>query len=208
MADERELYQTKWWDARLLTPKEATLAFALAHFRAMAAHKASMGDRPFEAVIASRKLDLAAPEKWAHWEIMTKLRRFADAFGARYDDFWELAFEAHIDLKLPTRLTRKGTLFVPCNTFLTPSLMNQVAVRWQERYGRFVRYSEAPFFTPAGYRGLRLQDAYYDEIVARLMYGGGATPEKIRQMIDDGKLSADYLRKYVTNRLMTKGKAA
>jgi len=206
---ERDLYQTKWWDYRLLMPKQATLAFALAYFKAMGTYKISVGENAFTAVVASRRLDPKNPETWTHWKIMTILRQRAAGRGARYEDYWQLSFEGYKDLSFKTRLTAKGLYYIRTNVFNMPNMLDYVE-RWhRERCGKYIRYSNAPFFSAGMYRGHPLQDAYYEAILSSLSkVRSHCTPDTIRELINEGKLSAVFLTNRATKRLLTKGKAA
>lgn len=193
--DERDMYASKWFDYRMMTPKTATLAFALEHFRALAENKKLLGDRPFEAVLASRKLDPSEPEKWRDWKSAVRLRRTADAVGMPYECFWEWAFEAYMDLKMQTLLTKKNTVFVPFNSFLNERLLATV-LRKHLTYP-LVRYSSAPFLQADAYEGHPIQVAYYDYLISILSKSRrNCTSVKLKELIDDGKISRRYLEKY------------
>jgi len=189
---EMDLYKTKFFDYRLMTPKTATLAFALAHFRALAEYKALMGDRPYMAVKAAEKLDPKKPEQWRDWQAMTRLRRVADVAGMTYECFWEWAFEAFVELKMKTRISRHGTIIPPFNAFLNRNLLTVVLSKHREY--PFIRHATSPFFGADAYEGHPLQIAYYDSLLAVLSRSRrNCTGERLKQMIDDGVLSRKFL---------------
>lgn len=198
---ERELYRTKHWDYRLMTPTGATFSCALAYFRALRAYKHSIGESPYEAVVASQRVNLTEPHLWKHWQTMTKLRRLCDSYGMAYDRFWELAFEAHTELKMPTRLIHVGKrrqpiLLIPMECFLNVGLLKWVIKRKVERIDAFVQYAKHPFLQPGAYVGHPLQIAYYDSILKQLARNPkNCTPERIAQLIDDGKIARAYLER-------------
>lgn len=177
----------------MMTPRVATLAFTHEYLKAFVEYSKLMGDGPYIAVAISKKIDLKAPEKWKHWKTITKLRQWADEQGMKYWEFWELAFEGHIEIKL------RNTFL---NAFLNKRLRQWIINKYKVRFGYFIRYSESPFFKPEKYEGHRLQDAYYESLLAKYAKNPkNCTSEKILQLVEDGILSMDFLK----NR-KTKGK--
>ena len=183
---ERELYGKKWIEYRLLTPKAATLAFILEHVRALALYNEKIGESPHVAVVMARKIDIENPHLWRNWKSMTRLRIWADERGMKYREFWELGFDAILDLS-------RHQTFV--NAFLNSAVLEYIDSKWAERFGGYFRYAESDFFQPAAYEGHPLQDEYYEAVLSTHVKGRrNCNPERILQMVEDGQLSMDFLK--------------
>ena len=88
---EADLLLRKWWDYRLVPPKEATFLFITAYCEQYVAFKEAQGANPFEGH-PMVSFDIYHPEDWRCWRVMNSLRQWADLHGMSYDEFWTEAF--------------------------------------------------------------------------------------------------------------------
>lgn len=184
--DELALMAVKWFDYRILTPDQATMACLYHYAVATRYYQKEVGNGSYFNFLV--KVDLNNPKDWRGWRFIEKIRQHADSLGLPYDLYWSFAYQSRS--KLPFQRSY-------INVFLNKRLMAMVegmAARYKKEY---VFLSDKPIFSPAKYCGLWIQDLYFDHVIRLVfeVYGRAGFGRVISQMVDDGKLPLEFLRR-------------
>ena len=192
---EIELYETKFYDYRAVSPDVATMQFMLAYGRAMEGYNDRLGYSKhrhiFRSIPSMRLSDLRSQPQFSQ---LAKLRRWADKYGMPYKFFWSYATEAH--LKLAFHQT-----YIPI--FGHKAIKLRVKEAWDEWRTKFsVPRSNWDFFRAENFDRRPLQCDYYDYVLGNTikMYGTHEAARRISELVSTGELAADYVQEYVNNR--------
>lgn len=177
---ESELMSKKWWDYRLLTPDDATIAFIGSYAKRVPQYIERLGNCPYVNLLKS--FEIVSPRKWNNWSIAEKTRMWCDERCLSYDDFWIMACEEH------EKMGWHKTFF---NSFCGQKMLERIQNRLKDR--QFIQFSRLGFFTDVGYIGCPLQIKYHRFIVEKIgsKYGESAM-EAIMSLMADGLLSKQY----------------
>lgn len=156
--EEPELYQTRWFDYRHLTPAQATYLFAEWYRRVYLTSYEQTRDirtvddaTPFEPDDIFESRDMTA---------MWLARQSADRLGCRYDFYLRFCF---------TRASERGWRHLPRpNQLYAEELVLDVADAWGQRCRDILQVAEAPRFTAAEFVGHPDQQSYYDWLCNQL----------------------------------------
>ncbi|MTH61224.1 hypothetical protein [Paracoccus litorisediminis] len=199
---ERDLFTTKWWDYRFMTPIEATQEFIAAYRPAARVVYSRLLDyqrgqhispllfedfierleNPKQALAVNRKsLTSVKADFTGHW----RARQVADAIGIPYRTF--------IEFMLAERLGCWDRAALPGPAHLYSSIGAEKMVKhWNEVLRTRMHYAEHYAYMPENYRRAPAQTAYVEWLVgqARLR----PFDLTMRSMIDAGKISVEGLR--------------
>jgi len=160
---EKQLFETKWFDYRLMTPKGATDQFAEAYGVIYRRKYAANFDR----TRAALKKGLLNEGVYASQRELAGIwgaRQFADRLGLPYDLFISWAMEGCL---------RSGSKKIPRPNQLYGSkgelIANHVRSTWSDhcREARFM-FSALPIYRVNAYCGFSAQDARYDWIIEQV----------------------------------------
>lgn len=207
---ERELYDLKWHDYRMLSPDVATLLFINEYSRTkrwMLVDNEGIDPRDVEKLsvldgnATARKknpraaFDFTNLRNWRFWKIFEKLRRWADEMHFRYDFFWEYAFRAHREMKYK---------FSSPSVFCSEALLDKVLDFRDERAATQITLSELPVFKADNYGDTEIQNDYYYDLLGTLRQkyqSDRVYNARINTLINDGVVSKEFLRKYISKSL-------
>jgi len=127
---ERNLFFTKWFDYRGLTPDDATKHFVNCFdevfFRMYQKTK-------YKYYKVFKKGDYNRPlNQWKHYKIFTKLRQIADAHCCKYQDFVNFLFDGFIEL---------GYNRLYPSVFLSGKLVKHALTKEKEKYSSGIKLS-------------------------------------------------------------------
>lgn len=178
---ELELMKTKFWDYRLVSPDVATMIFTHRMAIRLSAHNEWHGESKHKDVL--KGFNIEAYQEWKNWPLMERARRWCDEVGMNYDKFWIWATEEH------EKLGWKRYMGVFCGQ----KIFHKVLKRHETHSQNFIVTSSHPFFLAEGYRGCKLQKAYYRNIVMQVYRKyRSKSPEVMKTMLNDGVVAEDY----------------
>lgn len=164
-----DVYGSKWWDYRRLSPGHSFYLFAHHYYRAVrTAAKRMVSERPADGhlkansgghrigIHGSALAQMNVSDLWdrdkAHITGLWKAMLVADALGMPYDQFCRLACRVAID-RLWKRLPRPSQLY-------SDKLAAYVLDEWEElQKQRFITATH-PLYAVENYAGLQVQDDY------------------------------------------------
>ncbi len=197
---EVALYDTKWFDYRLMTPNTSDLKCALCYGLSLMDYNELLGLSRHVNVL--KGLNVTNIEAWNKHKQIRKLRQWCDARGWRYEEFWALTTKAHLELGMKPLVTKfkdgRMVEYIPFNVFLNKSILKWADANWHEQFGRFVRYADLAFFSSNNYTGHPVQDAYCDYLLKSALRRGVNHTKRLIGLMQDGRLSAEYLNKVLT----------
>lgn len=175
IAEISDVYGTKWWDYRRLSPGHSFLLFAHHYYasfrraarrfnaeraRANASGKHGLG----AALIGVGAVQFKVEEIWdrdaAHITGMWNAMRVADGIGIPYDQYCQLGNEIALE-QLWKRLPTPAQLY-------STKMGAQILDRWEQKIkGRFFTATH-PLYKLDHYAGLEVQDSYRRWLVERL----------------------------------------
>lgn len=189
---ERNLYEVKWFDYRMVSPDGATILFIAEYARRVQDYRVDVagnpeGSRGFANVL--RGFDLKDPKAWGQFGIMQTLRRFADKNCIPYGNFWKWAFRAHLD---------GGWKIVQPKIFLQTSIKARVIELQDEHMEAFVTFSLLPVFSAENYKGHEIQKDYYYNLVSEVnsRYPNDAD-RRLASLAKSGRISREFLDKCI-----------
>ena len=158
--NERELMETKFFDYRALTPEVATLVFMREWARAFCNYNEDLGyTRHFAFLKGFKSFDLNYLRTNRPFKILNELRQIADKHGARYDLYWQWAFEAHTELCFGNKMV---------NTFKNKKIQAKILDMKREYDERTITYAKSDIFKSANYRNFELQNDYFWHIIREI----------------------------------------
>ena len=180
---EERLYETKWFDYRILPVDAANIAFIFEFAKALSEYNKQLG---FTGWVNPyfKKFDIENYKKW-HWtRFLIKLRQYADRNSMRYDDFWELAFEAFNEFKF-----RKMSI----NFFLNEDALRCIEEKQKKK--KIIKYASSRFFSVEYYSGFEIQDDYYWYLIGRLKnFYGKNWKRQFAEMVGGGVISVNFYK--------------
>ena len=185
--DQRELFDTKFFDYRALAPDAATLFFMRDWAVAFTNYNEDLGRSRYWAFLKGfESFDLTYLKATPRFKVHEKLRSFADAHGFRYDLFWQWAFEAHLHMGFHRTFEQ---------VFLFPKILTKIMEYKRTHDENFITYATTDIFKPQNYRNLELQNDYYWHLVYEIKarYHRDQFNEKIRIQLENQRLSSEFL---------------
>jgi len=204
LMDQKELFDTKFFDYRALAPDAATLFFMRDWAVAFTNYNEDLGRSRYWAFLKGfESFDLSYLKATPRFKVHEKLRSFADAHGFRYDLFWQWAFEAHLHMGFQRTFE---------NVFLSLRILKRALEMKRKHEENFITYATTDIFKPQNYRNLELQNDYYWYLVYEIKnrYHRDQFNDKIRLMLENQRLSGEFLGNYhsVITSLLKNKKAA
>lgn len=199
---DRELFQTKWWDYRFMTPVEATAMF-IDQF-GIEARKIYARDIDYErskyiTVVNAKSViaGLISDDKKAKaaFSSFWRGRQVADALMMPYQTYiyeslsnrmryWKNVTVENAQGKLRTKFPKPNHIYDERD-------VERVQKRWEELKKANYLYAEHYVYMPQNYRGLEHQKAYNQYLIDRAMTS--SDPKlTLLDMINDDKLSVEY----------------
>lgn len=175
IASVAEIYGTKWWDYRRLTPGHSFLLFVhhyyrlyrvyAGKFRAERARRQGSSARGLGAAIVGVAAVQYTPEEiWerdqSHITGLWKAMLVADSFGIPYDKFCEFAFSAALDWTW-TRLPKPAQLY-------GDKVGAEVIDRWMAATEHRLFVAKHPLYKLDNYAGLEAQDSYRQYLIEQI----------------------------------------
>ena len=188
--DERELYELKWWDYRMLKPDVCTLSFMREWVKAAAEfNELVKGTRYINVLKRFKRFDLPYLRGHEAWKVLQRLRQWADAQGMPYDHFWAYAYEAHIKLGFDRP-------YLP--VFQNEHLLGMVKEAWQEAKRVRVIWAESPWFKADKYQASQMQDDYFGYLLREIKshYSKAFAQETLVKCVREGTLPVAYFKRY------------
>lgn len=201
---ERQLYDLKWHDYRMLSPDMCTLVFICEYSRAVRWQRVEEYGIPPEEVKnlsvldgnpksreknPNAKFDFTDIKAWRYWNIMEKLRRWADEMYLPYDKFWEWAFAVR----------RKLNYKYSTPTVFAAAPLQEEILNMRDEYERhYIFTSKLPVFRAEAYSGTPLQDDYCECVVGdlrRKYESDRVFTARLKTLIKDGVLSREFVEK-------------
>jgi hypothetical protein len=185
--DQRELFDTKFFDYRALAPDAATLFFMRDWAVAFTNYNEDLGRTRYWAFLKGfESFDLSYLKATPRFKVHEKLRSFADAHGFRYDLFWQWAFEAHLHMGFHRTFEQ---------VFLFPKILTKIMEYKRIFDENFITYATTDIFKPQNYRNLELQNDYYWYLVYEIKnrYHRDQFMDKIRIQLENQRLSSEFL---------------
>lgn len=201
---EDELYKTKWFDYRMLSPDMATMRFV---YFWMKSHGWALSHAGLDFREDLNGDPVPVPYHYAQgtmeyfqqvndgedWEAFQKLRRMCDRRGVPYWMFCESAIKV-------LQGTDEGVLDVRCTTgnMMLNSIMLDVTER--KLHGP-IPLARDPHFAAAAYVGHPLQEEYAWHVTRAIKsrYRGDLT-QKFVSLIKNGHLSKQFVKKLLTHK--------
>lgn len=218
MSLELDLYEIKWFDYRMLSPNMATMFFVREYAKAIGNLRVKLGlldGKNVSYYIALPEFDVRAPEMWKYWKRMNGLRQWADKNFMRYNDFWEWACRAYIELGFNERrmrfqkrkggkpvLTKKGKpsyenkYVIFLNSFLNKNLLAKV-LDLQLDHERYVLYSDMEIFRAENWQDHPIQNDYYDHLASEVKRKHPDPWTRIDRLCAERRMSKGYVKKYL-----------
>jgi hypothetical protein len=186
MIDERELFDTKWFEYRPIDPDTATLVFIKAWAKRMQKYNALLGKYPV-VFRDYRSFNRARLSKMKRWNTMARLRQFCDKHGMPYGKFWEWACEAHLELKLH----KMHEVY-----FTNEKLLFEVKAAWEQHKRNFIVTSDSWLLHPDFYRGYEWQNDYYEYVIGEIKRRNHKSKwlEVVERYVKDEKIPVDFYR--------------
>ena len=183
---ENELYDTKWFDYRMLRPHACDLYFLYHYAEENALHNEIVGKSYFKSFL--NKVDLNKYESWRFRGFITRTRQFADKHGMPYYYYCKYHFKAIRDYGYKydsiNVLSNKRVRNIVYNMFDTYSVENTI-------------YSRSKIFSVELYRKLDIQNKYFDYLTKRIVVKYAGCYEKISsvlyRMIADKQIPEAYV---------------
>lgn len=159
---ERDLYRTKWFDYRFMSPEQATQSFADAYvaiYREVWRQEFDRSTAPSKRAIASGGLYHSHRE----FALMWGARQAADALGTPYELHIRHAMEIKLGLgwKKPPRPNQL------CGIKKGEEMVSALQKRWEDRITA-MRFTELPIYRSENFFGFQAQLDHQDYVLGRL----------------------------------------
>jgi hypothetical protein len=200
---EQELFKTKWFDYRMLSPDDATLLFMDEWRKALTSYNehnvpsyrgkdgklhVMNGYTDVSKGYKSLNIEYLKTKKKTSWNLFTKLRQWADKQGFGYDKYWPSAFKAHEVLGFKNRLL---------NVFLNERIKAKVVERIDDYRQIKIKKAMSSAFKAENYEGTPLQDDYYEYLIDELKQRYPVRrEEKLMKMVKEGEINKNFFKKY------------
>jgi hypothetical protein len=184
--DERELMDMKFFDYRALEPEVATLVFMANWAQAFCNYNEDIGyTKHFAFLKGFKSFDLDYLRTNSHFKTLNELRKIADKHGARYDLFWQWAFEAHTELSFQNKMV---------NTFKNKNIQAKILDKKRAHEKTFITYAKSDIFKPENYRNLELQNDYCWYLIREIKnrYAKETWQGKILTLVENNRLPKDF----------------
>lgn len=200
---EMDLFQSKWFDYRFMTPLQATRTYIQKYDDVYRQHYARNMDATAAKFVKTVSVDgifagLAVPESSTHKKAKTQFtacwfgRQLADAMGMPYEIFIDLAFNI--------RLRYWNRAYLPQPQHLYSEMIEERAGdRWKELQAGRLYTSDHPAFIGANYSNLPVQNDYHEwllsqaltranpgEILGRFINQDVLPAEKVKARVSEG----------------------
>ncbi len=197
--DERELYDTKWFDYYHLPPDVATLTFFFEWAKAITNFKESIGESRFVNVLKKyERLDIEyLKSHGTTWKHVQNLRQWADQHGLEYRNYWSVAFIVATDLNfvrvLKTKTAKHSTVFL--SAFYNKNLKREVLRRIKEHRSQVIQKSDFWLFRAKHYKGYQSQRNYYNYLIEMVKQRYPTQiVDKVKIMVENKEISMSYFK--------------
>jgi hypothetical protein len=185
---EIELYETKFFDYRPVSPDVATMMFTYAYGKAMETYNDMLGrSRYLHTLKGFPDMKLETMKQQKQFKILQGLRQWSDKHGMRYDMFWSWATEAHLNL---------GFQKTYINVFYNKKILAEIKRQHAEWTEKFLVRSDSKFFRADSYTGHPVQQEYYDYVIKgtlkRSDQAGAA--KMLAELVESGEIDLKYLQ--------------
>lgn len=192
---DRDLYATKWWDYRFMSPFDATLEYIDAFgeaSRVIYSREIDYERAKHIRVVSRREIiegvldgDIRARQSFsAFW----RGRQVADAIGMPYPVYIHEAMTQRMRAWQRSYLPKPGHIYSERD-------VERVAQRWAEINAERIMYAEHWAYLPQNYDDAEIQNAYYAALCARV--DASALPTEIlRDMIAQDRIAIEYIERY------------
>jgi len=205
---ELGLFQTKWFDYRMLTTLEATWQFVRDYETVYREFYAQMLDReranfvqPQDEVKLREGLAAGLSKAKRYFSSCWRARQVADAIGIPYKQYIRLTMDARLRNWQRNTLPQPGQLY-------TDYVVEMALKRWEEIKKSRIFFAEHKAFQAQNYMGISYQDDYHEylmaqakerphesDILADLIKNGSLPYEKVMSRL------SDEMREKVANRM-------
>jgi hypothetical protein len=185
---EIELYETKWFDYRPVSPDVATMMFLLDYVKSMATYNDTLGNSRYVHTLKQfQSMDLETVRQQKNFKMLRGLRQWADKRGMRYDQFWSWATEAHLKLGF-------AKMFI--NVFYNASILAEVEKAHAEWTAKFLVRSDHKYFRASAFKGYPVQLDYYDYLVKGTLQRNDSklAARTLAQLVKAGEIDHGYLQ--------------
>lgn len=203
-----EIYQTRWWDYRLMSPGHSFMLFAHTYYKAFRAHGATfMAHRNNHKTVGRGIIGLGemfntAEAIWdrdkRHITGMWNAMIAADALGIPYDHFCRLAFQIAKDQNW-THLPRPAQLY-------GEKLGGAVLYAWEERLKERFIHAKHPIYSLSNYDGSKVQDEYKSWLLGQLEEHSGSPRNVSKVVYQTPQISEQDAAKIVSDFTLTRAK--
>lgn len=176
--NDKELFRSKWWDYRFMTPFEATIAYIDAFGQEM--RKFYARDIDFEkaqhiTVVTGQAVrdGLLVNDKKAKQSFSSfwRGRQVADALGMPYKTYVYEAINNRLrywtDVKIQDKKGRWHTKMPTAAQVYGENNVERVAARWEELQASMIHYAEHHAFLAQNYEAAPIQNEYFAHLIAR-----------------------------------------
>jgi len=182
------LYETKWFDYRMLNPFACNIAFMKAFAEEGIIHNDIIGKSKYRNQLYN--LDVNDAQSWRWYGYMHRLRMFADKFGMPYNLYWEYSYRAIRSMNF-----ERDSI----NIFANKKLKEKAVQYWDEYEASVVVYSKSSLFDVDLYQELDIQNKYYEYVCNKIIkkYNGeiSSLTSVFLRLVSDRKIPISYLTK-------------
>lgn len=201
IALEPELFRSKWFDYRFLTPFQATLLYA-AYYEPVYAEQvqryATTAEAEYRRPITMQKIldEILKPEPSqkakSNFSALYRGRAVADAIGAPYDFFIRTSFDKRMRAWQNRQLPRPHHLY-------SENFVPRVIEEWEKHKTQIRLHAKHPAYKPENYIGLAVQDDYRQFLLEQ-GHRQFIPNDRMRQYVYDGLITQDQYEKFVEER--------
>lgn len=197
---EMDLFQSKWFDYRFMTPLQATRVYIQKYDDVFRHHYAKTIDSEAAKHVRTVSIEgifdgLKAPESSTHKKAKTQFtacwfgRQLADAMGMPYDTFINLAFEV--------RLKYWNRAYLPQPQHLYSEMVEERAgARWKELQEGRLYTSDHPAYIGENYQNLPVQNDYHEWLISQALTRANSG-EMLGRFINQNILPAEKVKSRV-----------
>jgi len=156
-SEEIELYTTKWFDYRHLSPDLATMRFMHSYAKAMETYNDMLGFSKHRYILRTfPSMSLNDLRNNAQFKQLASLRRFADRYGIPYPMYWTYATNAHHKLAFTKTFI---------STFAHERIKAIILDLWNAKKEHSLETSDDPLFKADSFQAHPSQVEYYDYLI-------------------------------------------
>lgn len=196
---DRELYRTKWFDYRLMSPFRATMAYVEAYEKVYRIIYARAIDtrvadfvKPPSVTWLCLGLRNGQPKFRRLLSGFWRGRQVADALGMPYELYIEYAFEARMRNWQQRYLPRECHLYGEWD-------VERVQAQWEEMQSARLFMPEHPAYMIENYAGIFYQDDYHEWLFKQAGLRSDR-PYFLARFVKEGRLSVDKVRARLNER--------